>query len=569
MSAALLSPMPAELTLTQATNLVEAGIVTSEQVERARTDEGLDLLAGEESAATLVRIHQVLLRRRGAACSPDSLHLMLRCRISSLNGHSVSTTVTASPSQSVGVPATLHETHVRSSMSAGASRPQVSDRGPGEVAAIDTRSPKVTVTIGGNTAAGSTVPPPPSGTAGSQVRDVGASLDLVDEDAQRSRRETTTGSCVWVKPETLSPHPVNGEIYDKRRDPEWEAGVVQAAKAGTLEPLVVNKKSVILGGERRWTALLGKVEQVQVRVFDVENEVLAVIRLNAYRDRSLIERLREARQLVAELSGPAAERMLAGVSTDGKAGGRGRRNPAPDLVEGFHEHEQAPGTTLDQVARAVGIKRESLRKFLYVFDSVAAPPELKVRLGKAEISVDAAYRDARRLEKIMAGDAAAECESDATNEGSRTGTNHGTADQQPATDTAGGGDTADAGASSAAKSSFDGAGRSHLAPGTPSHEWCIFMAATALDGLTKLESALPATAHGEDRSILRTVRHALSLVSKVCDRLGVKRVTDGPDVQTDEAHLQRSLDSLDAYLGPLPELSDVGVAMPSVSAAKA
>ena len=89
---------------------------------------------------------------------------------------------------------------------------------------------------------------------------------------------------------SIKPHPQNDKIYDTKgktfRD-GIESLKLSISKMGLLEPLVVNKKNVLLSGHRRFTALkeLG-IKKCEVRIVDIENELYVLIHSNRQRVKS-------------------------------------------------------------------------------------------------------------------------------------------------------------------------------------------------------------------------------------------------------------------------------------------
>jgi ParB/RepB/Spo0J family partition protein len=102
-----------------------------------------------------------------------------------------------------------------------------------------------------------------------------------------------------VKISVITANPTNDEIYDKT---DLSSLVGSIDQNGLLEPIVVTKTGTIISGHRRFAAVkeLGW-EDVDVRIVDVENEVIALIEHNRYRTKSEKDVLRESRFLEKEL----------------------------------------------------------------------------------------------------------------------------------------------------------------------------------------------------------------------------------------------------------------------------
>ena len=102
-----------------------------------------------------------------------------------------------------------------------------------------------------------------------------------------------------MKVSLINPNPTNDEIYDTT---DISSLAESIADNGLLEPLVITREGTLLSGHRRLAAVksLGW-EDVEVRVVDVENEVIALIEHNRYRTKSEKDVLRESRFLEKEL----------------------------------------------------------------------------------------------------------------------------------------------------------------------------------------------------------------------------------------------------------------------------
>jgi hypothetical protein len=102
-----------------------------------------------------------------------------------------------------------------------------------------------------------------------------------------------------MKVSALSVNPTNDEIYDKT---DLSSLIKSIKENGLLEPLVVTKGGQLISGHRRLAAIkeLGW-EDVEVRVVEPENEVIALIEHNRYRTKTERDILRESRFLEKEL----------------------------------------------------------------------------------------------------------------------------------------------------------------------------------------------------------------------------------------------------------------------------
>ena len=89
----------------------------------------------------------------------------------------------------------------------------------------------------------------------------------------------------------LKPHPINDKIYSNRSCEDLEASI---SLNGLLEPLVITKENTIISGHRRWLACKNlNMDKVDVRVCDFDDEKIALVELNRYRNKTATELLNE------------------------------------------------------------------------------------------------------------------------------------------------------------------------------------------------------------------------------------------------------------------------------------
>jgi len=119
-----------------------------------------------------------------------------------------------------------------------------------------------------------------------------------------------------MKVSLINPNSANNEIYDTT-DVSSLANSIK--ENGLLEPLVITREGNLLSGHRRLEAIksLGW-EDVDVRIVDVENEVIALIEHNRYRTKSEKDVLRESRFLEKELRSKIGRGRSANKNRDGK-----------------------------------------------------------------------------------------------------------------------------------------------------------------------------------------------------------------------------------------------------------
>lgn len=114
---------------------------------------------------------------------------------------------------------------------------------------------------------------------------------------------------------TLHENPINAEIYGTD-DPVQLAELVERIRvSGYIKPLIINRKYLILSGHRRFKAakMLG-MKEIEVEMIDKdENQELEILLAeNAFREKTTVQKVREAEfyRIVEEKK--AKERMLLG-----------------------------------------------------------------------------------------------------------------------------------------------------------------------------------------------------------------------------------------------------------------
>jgi len=170
-----------------------------------------------------------------------------------------------------------------------------------------------------------------------------------------------------MKISQIQPNPTNNDIYDQTDVGDLAKSI---AENGLLEPLVITKQGNLLSGHRRLSAVkqLGW-EDVEVRVVDVDNEVIALIEHNRYRTKSEKDILRESRFLEKELRSQI---------------GRGR-NAAQD--------RQGKKLKLDlELSKRLGVGTSKLKQLRSIENY---EPRLIDEIDQGKISVSAAYKKVR------------------------------------------------------------------------------------------------------------------------------------------------------------------------------
>ena len=117
----------------------------------------------------------------------------------------------------------------------------------------------------------------------------------------------------------LENHPINESIYSSRREEEDLELQQSIDEIGLLEPLTVIPKGrvyQIISGNRRFSALLRLgYKKIQCRVVSDEHEIIKLIQHNKYREKSIIEKrneIREMKNYLKSLSGKERKKFLGG-----------------------------------------------------------------------------------------------------------------------------------------------------------------------------------------------------------------------------------------------------------------
>ena len=117
----------------------------------------------------------------------------------------------------------------------------------------------------------------------------------------------------------LENHPMNESIYSSRREQDDLELEQSISELGLLEPLTIipkNKGYYIISGNRRFSALLRLgYKKISCRVVSGEHEIIKLIQHNKYREKTLIEKrneIREVKNYLKSLSKPERKEFLEG-----------------------------------------------------------------------------------------------------------------------------------------------------------------------------------------------------------------------------------------------------------------
>lgn len=206
--------------------------------------------------------------------------------------------------------------------------------------------------------------------------------------------------------ESLRPHPENLRLYGPTEVREL---VEQIRRSHWIKPLVVTPSGVIISGHRRWEAArdLGLAEvPVEVREFaSAFDELEALLLENAYREKTVEQRVREAEAWLRVERERARARQQEAARQTNRALGRGR--PEETLVKNFSQASVSPDErkTTMVVARRVGLGTrptyERAATVVRVADELAERGETDRAQRLLEVlnkrSVHAAYQQVRAL----------------------------------------------------------------------------------------------------------------------------------------------------------------------------
>lgn len=203
---------------------------------------------------------------------------------------------------------------------------------------------------------------------------------------------------------SLEPYRLTDVEVPRLTDAQYAALAEQVRAHGVREPLLVTPGGQVLDGQARLRAALAAgIAEVPVRVVSAPDpadyQVLAGAVLLARRHLTAPERWRIAAALRVVLEPLARQRQREALR---QARGRQAARPGGQDAPNGHAPAAAPrtGDTREAIARAIGVSPRTAGK-LQVLDRHASD-ELRGRLLRGEVSVDAAYREARGLARPAA-----------------------------------------------------------------------------------------------------------------------------------------------------------------------
>ena len=130
-----------------------------------------------------------------------------------------------------------------------------------------------------------------------------------------------------VNIDLLKQHPLNQDIYGQDDEEQFTILLNRIKESGWIDPIIINKEGTILSGHRRYRAakLLGytSIDYEKVNV-EPEKELEILLSSNVYREKTTVQKLKEAEYYHEIESRKARERQLSGVTleTSRTQGGR-------------------------------------------------------------------------------------------------------------------------------------------------------------------------------------------------------------------------------------------------------
>ena len=145
----------------------------------------------------------------------------------------------------------------------------------------------------------------------------------------------------------LKQHPKNKLIYGVEED---LSDLVESVKElGVLEPIMINKKNVIISGNSRWRAakIAGlKTIDVTIKEIPPEQEIYLLIHSNKQRHKTYVQILGEIKSLY-----------------DYYGRNQGKRN---DLSTSVSKNRSSKGTVRDKIAKDVGVSATTIAHLMYI-----------------------------------------------------------------------------------------------------------------------------------------------------------------------------------------------------------
>lgn len=113
----------------------------------------------------------------------------------------------------------------------------------------------------------------------------------------------------------LHENPINYEIYGNDDQEQFDDLLEKIKASGYIKPLIINRNYLIISGHRRFRAAkaLGRTEiEVELYTKDEDQELELLLNENAYREKSVVQKVREAEYYRTVEEKKAKKRQLSG-----------------------------------------------------------------------------------------------------------------------------------------------------------------------------------------------------------------------------------------------------------------
>ena len=186
-----------------------------------------------------------------------------------------------------------------------------------------------------------------------------------------------------VNIEDLEVHPFNKKIYYDHPDEMLDRDIEEN---GIRTPLIINKDFKILDGRRRYArAKKFGIKKVPVIIRYYEDEELAIVMLNKYRQKTPRELYLEAKVLEEKF------RHLYKVGRPSK-----REQESKKLFQSLEEFPTLP----DKVSHELGISRGKLYQLKAIYENEDKIPNIVTELDRGTLTVHRAYQ---ALQSVLDG----------------------------------------------------------------------------------------------------------------------------------------------------------------------
>jgi len=168
---------------------------------------------------------------------------------------------------------------------------------------------------------------------------------------------------------SIRPHYINPQIYTNTNLEDLECSIQEN---GLLEPIVVNNSNVLISGHRRLQSCINLgIKRVDVRVQEFDDELIALVELNRYRQKTATELINEILILEDEYS---------------KKIKRGRPKKGVS-VSTFN------GKVRDRISKLIGLSNSKIQRLKYIHKNWKDILQL---VDNGKITINQAYTETKR-----------------------------------------------------------------------------------------------------------------------------------------------------------------------------